>query len=152
MEGERRRPLRQQVTSYISEMTETDWARRANVICARTSATRAALPPPQPGLGQQEAFDLIKTASTLQQGMLRELAALPRPAEQQQIMRLLRAGAAINNSMSELVNNLTLGNATGAQKRLRELSRLNTQFNRAAVDLGATTCAEGGSVADTFGG
>jgi hypothetical protein len=139
--------------SRATVVTAADWARRANAICARTSDVRAALPTPQPGLGQQEALDLIKTAATLQQRLLRDLAVLPRPAEQQQqIARLLRVGAEINNSSSELVADLTLGNFAGAQKRARELSRQNTDFNRTAIDLGATTCAEGGSVADALGG
>jgi hypothetical protein len=139
--------------SRITRMTAADWARRANAICARTNDTRAALPTPRQGLGQQEAVDLIKTASTLQQRLLRELAALPQPTEQQhQIARLLRVGAEINISASELVDDFTLGNFTGAQKRVKELSQLNTDFNATAIDLGATTCAEGGSVADAFAG
>ncbi len=198
MEGKRKRPLRQQLASFLGGLTgpvkvavavigaigtvvgtltavgvigggsggspggtgsrttvitAAAWARRANAICARASDARAALPTPQPGLGQQEAVDLMTTAATFQQRLLRELAVLPRPAEQQQqIARLLRVGAEINNSSSELVADLTLGNFAGAQKRVRELSRQNTDFNRTAIDLGATTCAEGGSVADAFGG
>jgi hypothetical protein len=139
--------------STVPLVTAADWGRRANAICARTNDTRSALPTPQPGLGQQEALDLIRTASTLQQRLLRELAALARPKEKQaQIAQFLRVGAGINDSASELVDDFTLGNIAGAQKRVHQLSRLNTEFNRRAVDLGATTCAEGGSLADAFAG
>lgn len=135
-----------------SVVTVAEWARRANAVCARTNDARAALPPPSKEVGQQEASDLIKTAFTFQQRMLRGLAALPRPAEHLQIDALLRLGASVNDAAGELVNDLTVGDLAGVETRARQLARLNTAFNRSATNLGATTCAEGSSVADVFGG
>jgi hypothetical protein len=102
----------------------------------------------------QEIADLIKTASTFQERLLHDLAALPRPPadQQQQITRLLRVGAEIDNSTSELVDDLTLGDLAGVQTRAGRLSQLNTSFNHTAIALGATDCAEGGSVADVLTG
>jgi hypothetical protein len=138
--------------SRSAVVTVADWARRANAVCARTNETRAALPTPQKGLGMQEIADLIKTASTFQERLLHDLAALPRPPvdQQHQITRLLRVGAELDNATSELVDDLTLGDLAGVQERAGQLSQLNTSFNHTAIALGATDCAEGGSVADVL--
>lgn len=138
--------------SRSNVVTAADWTRRANAVCARTNETRASLPAARQGLGMQEIADLIKTASTLQERMLHNLAALPRPAagRQQQITRLLRIGAEMDNSTSELVDDLTLGDLTGVQQRAGQLSRLNTSFNQTAIALGATDCSEGGSLTDVL--
>lgn len=128
------------------------WAARANAICARANDTTGALPDPH-SVAPSDVGGYVKTASILEQRMLRELNALPAPADQEaKIEAFLTVGAKMSDATSELANDVTLGNLAGAQRRAALLSRLNTRFNNAAVALGARTCAEGSSVGDVFGG
>jgi hypothetical protein len=128
------------------------WAARANAICARANDTTGALPNPRT-LAPTDAAGYLKTAAVLEQRMLRELNGLPAPKDEQaKIDSFLNVGSRMSDTTSELANDVTLGNLAGAQRRAVVLSRLNTQFNRAAIALGARTCAEGSSLGDLFGG
>ena len=125
------------------------WAAQANDACARANDTISALPQPKKGMGAGEATDLVKSAATVGHRMLRDLSALTPPqGQEQQVKQFLTLGAAVNNNLDEFAADLTLGDIAGVQKRVATLQRVNTQFNKAAIALGATTCAEGSSVSD----
>lgn len=129
-----------------------DWAASANDICARSNDAIAALPPP-PSIGKntKEAEDVIRSAVTIGRQMLRELEALTPPEGKEfPVTQFLRIGAEMNGVASEFLDDLLVGDSSGAQSRLAELSRVGTEFNSAAINLGATTCAEGGSLSDVF--
>jgi hypothetical protein len=128
------------------------WAARANAICAKANDTTSALPSPR-SLAPSDIASYLNTSVELERRMLRELSALPAPAEDgQKVRQFLNIGATMSDATSDLAHDVTLGNIAGAQTRARSLSRLNTRFNEAAVALGARTCAEGSSLGDTFGG
>jgi hypothetical protein len=85
--------------------------------------------------------------------MLRQLNNLtPPPGKAKQVDSFLRLGASMSDATSELANDVALGKLAAAEQRASTLSRLNSRFNQAAVDLGARTCAEGSSLGDVFGG
>jgi hypothetical protein len=128
------------------------WTARANAICARANDTTSALPNPRT-LAATDAAGYLKTASTLEQRMLRELNGLPPPeGKEAEVESFLTVGAKLSDATSELANDVTVGNLVAAQRRATLLSRLNTRFNDDAVALGARTCAEGSSLGDVFGG
>jgi hypothetical protein len=130
----------------------TTWATSANAICARANDTTNALPDPH-ALAPRDIASYLKTAVALERRMLRQLNDLPVPSNKRtEAAMLLSVGAKMSDATSELANDVTLGNLAAAQGRARLLSRLNTRFNNAAINLGARTCAEGSSLGDIFGG
>jgi hypothetical protein len=138
--------------SAKTSQSTTTWAAKANAICARANDTTQALPDAN-SLAHKDIPSYLKTAVVLEQRMLRQLNDLtPPPEKAKQINSFLRIGASMSDATSELANDVALGNLIAAQQRANTLSRLNTQFNNAAVDLGARTCAEGSSLGDVFGG
>ncbi|MGZ4439593.1 MAG: hypothetical protein ACXVZN_04380 [Gaiellaceae bacterium] len=125
------------------------WASQANAICARSNDTVAALPQAKAGLGADEVTALVKTSATLGHQMLRDLTALTPPkGKEQEVATFLRLDAALNNDLDELTADLTLGKLAAAATRATSLKTANTRFNQAAIQLGATTCAEGSSLGD----
>ena len=128
------------------------WAAKANAICARANDTTGALPNPRT-LAPSDAAGYLKTSLVLEQRMLRELNTLPPPkGEEAEVATLLRLGAKMSDATSELADDVAVGNLAALQRRATLLSRLNTQFNNAAIALGASSCAEGSSLGDIFGG
>jgi hypothetical protein len=78
--------------------------------------------------------------------MARELAKVAKPEQQRaQVEELLRLGAGINENTEEVLADFTSGNIADAQQREGTLSGLGNKFDKAAIKLGATTCAEGAS-------
>jgi len=134
--------------------TLRDWAASANKICARSNDTIAALPKPESiGKNTAEAVNLIRTAVTIQRQMLRELTALTPPeGKERQVTQFLHTGAEMSGVSSELLDDLILRDVSGVRRRAAELSQISNKFNHAATNLGATTCAEGGTASDVFGG
>jgi hypothetical protein len=141
------------VPSAQASMTVRDWAARANKICGRYNDAINALPQAQSiGKNASEAADLIRSSDKLSHQMLRELTALTPPkGKERQIAQFIRLGADLNGGLDVLTDDVTVGDLSGALKQTAEVSRLNTEFNQAAIALGATTCAEGGSP-NIFGG
>ncbi len=122
-----------------------DWADHANDICARANDLITALPNPRT-LDPQVAFEMGQQALRINRQMVRELAKLPKPEPQRaRVEALLRLGAQINDNAEELLADGTNGNIADIQQRQRALSRLGQKFDGSAIDLGATTCAEGSS-------
>jgi hypothetical protein len=122
-----------------------DWAAQANDICARANDLITALPNPKT-VDPQVALGMGQQALRINRQMVRELAKLP-PAEHQrgEVEDFLRLGADLNDNTEELLADFTSANLADAQQRAGTLSRLGKRFDRAAIDLGATTCAEGAS-------
>jgi hypothetical protein len=122
-----------------------DWAGEANEICERANELIDELPDadrvePAEGLG------LAERALSINRQMVRELAKLPKPqSEREPIVEFLRVGARINESTEELIAAVKAANISVAQERQAALSPLGREFDAAAVDLGASTCAEGAS-------
>ena len=135
-------------SAVVTTQTRT-WAAQANEICARANDTVAALPQPKKGISMEDAAALVKGSTSIGHRMVRDLTALtPPPGKEEEVARFLRLGVEVNNNLDEFVADLTLGNVAGLQTRGAKLQGLNKEFNDAATALGATTCAEGGSVSD----
>ena len=118
------------------------WATGANDECDRTNRLISALPTtPDP----EDAVEWMRQALRLNQQMLRELTALPRPLEERErIAAFLRAGARMN----EVTEDFVMAGVSDLEALLRyqtEISAAGKEFDRVAVDLGASTCAEGSS-------
>lgn len=125
------------------------WAARANEICGRSNDTVAALPQPAKGIPTAEATGLVKTTVTIGHQTLRGLTALtPPPGKERQVASFLRLDAAVNSDLEQLADDLTLGDLAAVERRAAILGSANTAFNKAAIALGATTCAEGATLTD----
>ncbi len=122
-----------------------DWAPQANDICARANDLITALPNPKT-LDLQAALGMGQQALRINRQMVRELAKLPKPERQRaKVEEFLRLGADVNENTEELLADFTNGSIADAQQREGTLSRLGKKFDGAAIELGATTCAEGAS-------
>ena len=122
-----------------------DWASQANDICARTNDLITALPNPKT-VETDAALQFGQQALRINRQMVRDLVRLPRPADRTtEVERFVRLGADVNDTTEELLADFTSGSLGDAQQRLSTLSRLGEQFDAVAIDLGATTCAEGSS-------
>ncbi len=125
------------------------WAMQANKICEKANEDIDALPEP-------EALDPTALAGTageavdIGQRQLRELQALAPPDEDAaKVRRLLRTYALSNEATEELVGALRVGDIAAIQPRIDALKRLGRSSDELANELGATTCAEGASFAET---
>jgi hypothetical protein len=122
-----------------------DWAGEANEICERANELIDELPDadrvePAEGLG------LAERALSINRQMVRELTKLPKPEpERERIVEFLRLGAGINESTEEAIAAVKALNIAAVQERQAEISTFGRKFDAAAVDLGASTCAEGAS-------
>jgi hypothetical protein len=137
---------------HAPAQTAASWAARANAICAQTNETVGALPDPH-SIAPTDVAGYLKTSVVLGRRLLRRLTVLAPPSGREaEVAGFLRLGAQLNDATSELAHDVSLGDLGAAADRATQLSHLNTRFNDAAVALGATTCAEGSSVSDVFGG
>jgi hypothetical protein len=122
-----------------------DWAAEANEICDRANELFDELPDAE-SAEPSEALGLVERALSINRQMVRELTKLPKPDQQrEQVAEFLRLGARLNESSEEMIAAFKVLNIEAAQQRQAELSTLGSQFDAAAVDLGASTCAEGAS-------
>jgi hypothetical protein len=150
------------------------WAAQANKICGQYYDAVDALPQPssffsQQGAGQApsssdltDAARYSRAADRLGHQMLRQLTALKVPkGKEQQVTQFVHLLAAENTGLDTLTDDLTVlaaafksGNTGIDVMRMygdaQQLSQLNKKFKQVAVDLGATTCAEG-SAPNVFG-
>jgi hypothetical protein len=95
--------------------------------------------------------------------MLRQLTVLKMPTgKEQQVTKFVRLLAAVNNRADTVTDDLNIladepqsaGTASDLLRMynaIQELKALNKEFNKAATNLGATTCAEG-SAPNILGG
>jgi hypothetical protein len=122
-----------------------DWASEANEICDRANELFDELPDAE-RVEPSEVLGLTERALSINRQMVRELTKLAKPEEQRaRIAEFLRVGARINESSEEMIAAFKVLNIEAVQRRQAELSTLGKQFDAAAVDLGASTCAEGAS-------
>jgi hypothetical protein len=129
------------------------WAAQANEICQRTNDSIQALPNPQivdpNATGAMESLaNLGAGALKINRLMVRELSALEPPARnRERVEEFVRLGARANEEFEEMLADVKSGNLGDLQARQQSLSALGQRFDSAAVDLGASTCAEGASFA-----
>jgi hypothetical protein len=122
-----------------------DWAGEANAVCDRANELFDELPDAERA-EPSEALGLTERALSINRQMVRELTKLPKPEdERERVTEFLHLGARINESSEELIAAFKVLNIEAVQQRQAELSRLGSRFDAAAVDLGASTCAEGAS-------
>ena len=122
-----------------------DWAGEANKVCERANELTDELPDAD-RVDPSEGLGLAERALSINRQMVRELTKLTKPEpEREQIVEFLRLGARINESTEEAIAAVKAVNVAAVRKRQAELSTLGTEFDAAAVELGASTCAEGAS-------
>jgi len=122
-----------------------DWAGEANEICQRANELFDELPDAE-SVDPSEAVGQLERALSINRQMVRELTKLPKPdQEREQVREFLRLGAKLNESSEEIIAAFKVLNIEAVQQGQAELSKLGSQFDAAAVDLGASTCAEGAS-------
>jgi hypothetical protein len=122
-----------------------DWAGEANEICQRANELFDELPDAD-RVQPSEVLGVLKQALSINRQMVRELTKLPKPEqERERVAEFLRLGARLNESSEELIAAFRALNIEAVQQRQAELSKLGSQFDTAAIDLGASTCAEGAS-------
>jgi len=122
-----------------------DWAGEANEICDRANELFDELPDAE-RVQPSEVLGVLKQSLSINRQMVRELTKLPKPeAEREQVTAFLRVGARLNESAEEMIAAFMVLNLEAVQQRQSELSTFGSQFDAAAVDLGASTCAEGAS-------
>jgi hypothetical protein len=122
-----------------------DWAGEANEACERANELIEELPDPETA-DPSEGLGLAERALSINRQMVRELTKLPKPEpEREQIGEFLRLGARINESAEEAIAAVKVLNIEAVQQREAEISKFGREFDAAAVELGATTCAEGSS-------
>jgi len=134
------------LSTTTAALAASDWAVQANAICARTNDAIDVLPEPE-SLDPEVALKAGKQALSINKRMLRDLAALPRPADRKvEVEDFLRLGAQMNEGAEELFAALLVGDIAKAQERSSSLSRAGKLFDDSANSLGAYTCAEGASL------
>lgn len=127
------------------------WAAQANEICQRTNDSIQALPNPQtidpnPVGAAESLANLGAGALKINRLMVRELSALEPPVgKREQVENFVRLGARMNEELEETLADVRTGNLANLSQRQTTLSALGRRFDSGAVDLGATTCAEGAS-------
>jgi hypothetical protein len=141
------------------------WAAQANKICGQFNDEVDRLPPPTSfqsatgapsSSGLRDAALWTTAADKISRQMLRQLKALKIPTgKEQQVTKFVRLLAAVNNHADTVTADLNILASEPQSARtprdvlrmynaIQELSRLNNEFDKAAINLGATTCAEGG--------
>lgn len=122
-----------------------DWAGEANDACERANELIDELPDADRA-DPSEALGLAERALSINRQMVRELTKLPKPEPQrEQIEAFLRLGASINESSEEAIAAVKALNIEAVRQREAEISKFGGEFDAAAVELGASTCAEGAS-------
>jgi hypothetical protein len=134
-------------------LSQPDWAKEANGICARANDAINALPDPET-LDLESGIVNARESITINRRMVRNLTALTPPAARKaDVEEFLRLGAQVNDAAEEFVAGLRIGDVTVVQRQASRLQRLGKSFDDSAIGLGATTCAEGASLSEsTFGG
>jgi hypothetical protein len=128
------------------------WAAQANQICARANDAVDDLPQPNTNNLDADAITTFvqygRASARISRRMLRDLAALTPPSDQQaDVAEFLRLGAKMNEAADEMWAAFAGGDLLAAQAQEQPLSSAGKRFNAKARDLGATTCAEGASLA-----
>jgi hypothetical protein len=129
----------------VTTAAMADWAGEANEICERANELFDELPDAETA-DPSQALGLVERGLSINRQMVRELTKLPKPeAEQERVTEFLRLGARVNETSEELIAAFKALNIEALQRGQTELSTLGREFDAAAVELGASTCAEGSS-------
>lgn len=129
----------------VTTAAMADWAGEANEICERANELFDELPDAETA-DPSQALGLFERALSINRQMVRELTKLPKPDEERErVTEFLRLGANVNETTEEMIAAFKALNIAAVQERQTELSTLGRRFDAAAVDLGASTCAEGTS-------
>lgn len=123
------------------DLTPSEWATKANEICAQGyDDIRALNIPTDPGAHFQAIPQTSRIASRINQ----ELQAIGRPSgAEAQVDRLLALASQENVEARRAFNAWNAGDTTGAQAALSEAQRIAAEVQRLDGQLGANVCALG---------
>jgi len=134
--------------------TSATWAAQANAVCERANETIDDLPDPSAesletlGPGALTAYG--ESAVKVNKRMVRDLGELsPPPEARSDANELVVLGAKMTEAAEEMFAALRVGDVAAAQKQQQALSRAGKEFDAKALEVGATTCAEGASLSGT---
>ena len=138
-------------TTPAAQPADESWVAEANQICERTNETIDDLPEPSSAsletLGMQAFVAYGVTALNVNKRMVRDLGELSPPASERAAhQELVRRGAATNEAAEELFAALRVGDILAAGEQQSALSAAGKNFDAQAIEVGATTCAEGASL------
>jgi hypothetical protein len=120
--------------------TKTSWATSANTACRTANAQIRRLP--KVTSNQVFVADLRATVR-IGASMNAKLAAIPRPAsERKAIGSLLAITVAQQRLFAEMIPAVQQGDQATMSRLATKGDKLNTQYNRLALALGAHVCAE----------
>ncbi|HJV30436.1 MAG TPA: toll/interleukin-1 receptor domain-containing protein [Gaiellaceae bacterium] len=127
------------------------WTAQANEICERANESIDALPEPSMNsletLGADALVGYGDAALAANKRMVRDLGELSPPPEQRaDAQELVFRGARMTEAAEELFAALRVGDLDGVQRQQRALSNAGKAFDAKALEVGATTCAEGASL------
>lgn len=144
------RPSAENAENAADEPGES-WPAQANEICDRANESIDALPEPSVSsletLGADAFVGYGEAALAINKRMVRDLGELSPPPQQRADAReLVLRGARMTEAAEELFAALRVGDVDGVQRQQRALSTAGKAFDAKALDVGATTCAEGASL------
>lgn len=127
--------------SKDDELTLSEWATKANKICAQGYDEIRALNIPTEGDAQ---FRAIPQTSEIASRINQRLQAIGRPSgAEAQVDRLLALASQENVEARRAFNAWQAGDMTGAQAALSEAQRIAAEVQRLDGQLGANVCALG---------
>jgi hypothetical protein len=120
--------------------TKASWAAAANSTCRVAYARIRKLPKATtPALFLADARATLRIATPMDS----RVAAIPRPAgERAQIAALVANSRAQEPLFQKLIQALARGDGVTAQGIVKKLGPIGDRYNRLALALGATVCAE----------
>jgi len=135
----------------VADEPGESWTAQANEICERANESIDDLPEPSMNsletLGADALVGYGETALAANKRMVRDLGELSPPPEQRaDAQELVLRGARMTEAAEELFAALRVGDIEGVQRQQRALSNAGKAFDAKALEVGATTCAEGASL------
>ena len=140
-------------SSSATAVTE-DWTAQANEVCERANEAIDDLPEASAAnletLGAEALVGYGVAALNVNKRMVRDLRELSPPPElRDDANELVLRGAKMTEAAEELFAALRVGDIAGVQRQQTALSSAGEAFDAKALELGATTCAEGASLSGT---
>jgi hypothetical protein len=137
--------------AHVTTAAGPSWSVQANRICARANDAIDDLPEPtatnRDKLGVQAMLAYGRTASKINRRMLRDIRELtPPPDQQADVTDFLRLGAKMQEAADEMFAAFAVGDLGAVVEDQSMVSAAGKRFDAKAIDLGATTCAEGASL------
>jgi hypothetical protein len=139
------------VAVQVTTSAGPSWAAQANKICERANDAIDDLPEPTSSnadaLGVEAMLKYGTAATKISRRMLRDLTELSPPADQAaDVTEFVKLGARMNAAADEMFAAFAIGDVLAVQDAQHELSAAGQRFDAKAIELGATTCAEGASL------